>query len=226
MVLLIPLFNHSVSHPPFDSALSLSRWSEENARVPPVERKLTANLITCIHRMHVCSNPKPKPKLKRCGNSCNITRLAWKSDVPHIHFQPVSRYLYGNIVNYPMIYDVRTALAQRYGTPNQMLPHWNAPWFVVMCVCLYGGNEWMQAKPIITYYYIITGGINLIFCIAFVGIAHSISIPPPTRFVCEWKCDAYYYTLYHTIWLVKSEQESENGGWASGNGMDGSEKHV
>lgn len=49
--------------------------------------------------------------------------------------------------------------------------------FVVMCVCLYGGNEWMQAKPIITYYYIITGGINLIFCIAFGGIAHSISIP-------------------------------------------------
>lgn len=48
-----------------------------------------------------------------------------------------------------------------------------------------------NAKPIITYYYIITGGINLIFCTAFA---------PYLDDVCDCECDAhYYYTLYHII---------------------------
>lgn len=148
------------------------------------ERKLKANLITCIPSihipdMHTCASAIESVSelmsecVKRCGNSCILLGLP---NVPYFHqvSSCVCVYLYGNIVNYPMIYDVALLQTQtlRYTESNAYIENETVAIFVYpadhcvfMCVCVKG----VQAEHIIIYYYIITEGINLIFCIALAG---------------------------------------------------------
>lgn len=88
----------------------------DGRRFMSAAKETKGNLITCIHRnrMHECA--------KRCGNSCTAI---W------------SAYLYGNIVNYAMIYDVAVA-----GVPLQRIKCY----FTRVCACIC--ECW--ASPIIT----------------------------------------------------------------------------
>lgn len=108
-------------------------------------------------------------------------------------------YLYGNIVNYPMIYDVALLLVWGIDvTLHRIKYSFSLP--LAFSLFLYSSSYSritrsvfvcinIQAKPIITYYYIITGGINLIFCTAF-------AIPWRRIWMAMW-CPLLYFVSYN-----------------------------